>query len=68
MPQYLLVIKLPLVDVHINQPPSDLHGLGKVDVVVPTPEASEDGCDVEWAVPHDVELMTSDLPVLHVKM
>lgn len=63
-PQYLLIVKLPLVHRHINQPPSDLQSPGKVDIVVPAPEAGQDGGDVEGAVPHDVELLVPLLPVL----
>ena len=64
-PQYLLIVKLPLVHRHINQPLSDLQSPGKVDIVVPTPEAGQDGGDVEGAIPHDVELLVPLLPVLH---
>ena len=65
-PQYLLIVKLPLVHRHINQPPSDLQSPGKVDIVVPAPEAGQDGGDVEGAVPHDVELLESlPHPLVH---
>ena len=78
--QNLLVVELPLVSSHPQQSPPHLLSSGDVDVVVSSPETSQDSCDVEWTISHDVELIswnkrcyswiwsitsTSFYPVLH---
>ena len=56
--QNLLIVELPLVSSHSQQSPPHLLSSGDVDVVVSSPETSQDSCDVEWTISHDVELIS----------